>query len=102
VRDPQLSASRCSSHASPARDDPVDRIDATKGVAASYPATVENARKRARIPQTTDYSVSIAIPEGLPITETELRALEILLGTDLKELLADALFEFLKSSRLNR
>jgi hypothetical protein len=94
VRYPQLSASRCSSHASPARDDPVGRIDATKGIAASDPARAETARKRAPIsPQTTEYSVSITIPEGLPITETELRALEILFGTDLKELLADTGFE---------
>ena len=34
-----------------------------------------------------DYSVSIDLPENLPISEAELRALEILLGNDLKLLL---------------
>jgi hypothetical protein len=79
------------------RRDPVDRIEAKMDIAASDPARAENAGKRARIsPQTTDYSISMTIPEGLPITETELRALEILLGTDLKELLAGTTFESLK------
>ncbi len=97
MRGPQPAALRRSSHAGPVRGDPAGRIDATKDIAASDPARAGSARKRARIPpQTTDYSVSITIPEGLPITETELRALEILLGTDLKELLAGTAFESLK------
>jgi hypothetical protein len=36
----------------------------------------------------SDYSVATDLPESLPITEIELRAVEILLGSDLKELLA--------------
>jgi hypothetical protein len=92
VRYPPLSASECASHENPARDDPVGRIDAAKDV--SDPARAGNARERVRTPpQTTDYSVSTTIREGFPVTETELRALEILLGTDLKELLADAAFK---------
>ena len=39
--------------------------------------------------QATEYSIAIDLPETLPITEVEIRALEILLGPDLKELLAD-------------
>jgi hypothetical protein len=38
--------------------------------------------------QLSDYSVATDLPESLPITEIELRAVEILLGSDLKELLA--------------
>jgi hypothetical protein len=36
----------------------------------------------------SDYSVATDLPESVPITELELRAVEILLGSDLKELLA--------------
>lgn len=36
----------------------------------------------------SDYSVAIDIPLSIPITELELRAVEILLGNDIKELLA--------------
>jgi hypothetical protein len=36
-----------------------------------------------------EYSIAIDLPETLPITEVEIRALEILLGPDLKELLAE-------------
>ena len=80
------------SHTGPAHGDPVDRIDATKDIAAPDPARAGNARKRGRIPpQIMDYSVSMTIPEGLPVRETELRALEILLGSDLKALLAGKL-----------
>jgi hypothetical protein len=45
-------------------------------------------RKRGRAPpQASDYSVSSELPENIPISENELRALEILLGPELKELL---------------
>ena len=56
------------------------------------PKTPVKGREYRLRPQT----ISMTIPEGLPITETELRALEILLGTDLKELLAGTTFESLK------
>jgi hypothetical protein len=47
-------------------------------------------RKRGRAaPQVCDYSVSSELPENMPISENELRALEILLGPELKELLAN-------------
>ena len=39
--------------------------------------------------QAAEYSIAIDLPETLPITEVEIRALEILLGPDLKELLAE-------------
>ena len=68
---------------------PVGRIDATKDIAAPDPARAGNSRKRGRIPpQIMDYSVSMTIPERLPVREAELRALEILLKSDLKKLLA--------------
>ncbi len=37
----------------------------------------------------SDYSVAADLPEIVPITELELRAIEILLGSDLNELLAE-------------
>lgn len=46
-------------------------------------------QKKRNTAQPAKYSVAIDLPETLPITEIELRALEILLGTDLKELLAE-------------
>jgi hypothetical protein len=46
-------------------------------------------RKRGRdASQASDYTVSTDISENVPVTEVELRALDILLGNDLKELLA--------------
>jgi hypothetical protein len=39
--------------------------------------------------QAAEYSIAIDLAETLPITEVEIRALEILLGPDLKELLAE-------------
>lgn len=46
-------------------------------------------RKRGRVqPQASDYSVCFEMPEIIPISENELRALETLLGPDLKKLLA--------------
>lgn len=59
-------------------------------------------RKGRDTPQATDFSVSSTLPENVPITEVELRALEVLLGTDLKELLAETVFESLRFSRQNR
>jgi hypothetical protein len=46
-------------------------------------------RKRGRAPpQASDFLVSSELPEIIPISENELRALETLLGLELKELLA--------------
>ena len=59
-------------------------------LSAPIPPQHEIARQKKRnAAQATDYSVAIDLSETLPITEIELRALEILLGTDLKELLAE-------------
>ena len=45
-------------------------------------------RKRGRAPpQASDFSVSSELPENISISENELRALENLLGLELKELL---------------
>jgi len=53
-------------------------------------------RKRGRdASQASDYSVSTDISENFPVTEVELRALEILLGGDLKKLLANTTSESL-------
>jgi hypothetical protein len=42
-----------------------------------------------RTPNVYDFLVSTDLPEQPAITENELRALEILLGTDLKRLLSE-------------
>jgi hypothetical protein len=60
------------------------------GTARGLVMSSEPKAQRARPHSATDrpdYSVSIDLPENLPITEIELRALEILLGDDLKRLL---------------
>jgi hypothetical protein len=44
----------------------------------------------------SDYSVSSDLPESIPVTEHELRAVEMLLGRDLKELLVAAPAKSLK------
>jgi hypothetical protein len=46
-------------------------------------------QKKRNTAQAAEYSITIDLPEALPITEIELRALEILLGNGLKELLAE-------------
>ena len=54
-------------------------------------------RKRGRVPpEVSDYSVSSELPESTPISENEVRALEILLGVELKELLARGICKALK------
>ena len=64
---------------------PSDKIkDKTPGD-CSAPGKV---RQRGRIPpQMSDYSVSSELPETTVISENELRALETLLGLELKQLL---------------
>jgi hypothetical protein len=44
---------------------------------------VGRKRKGRAAPQSSDYLVSTDLPHDVPVTETELRALEILLGNDL-------------------
>jgi hypothetical protein len=59
-------------------------------LSAPIPPKHEIARKAKRnAAQATEYSLAIDLPDTPPITEIELRALEILLGPDLKELLAE-------------
>jgi hypothetical protein len=63
-------------------------IGSARRLALDLLAPIPPQQKR-NAAQATEYSIAIDLPETLPITEIELRALEILLGTDLKELLAE-------------
>jgi hypothetical protein len=74
----------------PARsDNHAGPIDQTKDNTPGDCPAPGRVRKRGRAaPQVSDYSVSSELPENVPISENELRALEILLGPELKELLA--------------
>lgn len=47
-------------------------------------------RKRGpRQPQPTDFQVTLEMPQSVPILEKELRAIEILLGGELQDLLSN-------------
>ena len=73
---------------------PHDKTDDKTPSDCSAPGQV---RKRGRAaPQVSDYSVSSELPENIPISENELRALEILLGPELKELRAVSAGKLLK------
>jgi hypothetical protein len=74
----------------PARsDNHAGPLDETKDNTPGDCSAPGKVRKRGRAPpQVSDYSVSAELPENIPISENELRALEILLGIELKELLA--------------
>jgi len=64
-------------------------LDETKDNTPGDCSAPGQVRKRGRAaPQVSDYSVSAELPENIPISEDELRALEILLGIELKEMLA--------------
>ena len=75
--------------AKPARSDThAGRPEEINNNARSDGSAPLKLRKRGRVPpQASDYSVSAELPENIPISENELRALEILLGVELKELL---------------
>ena len=62
-----------------------NRLRKTSGLKA-----IGGARSLGNLPA-SNYGVSSDFPDVLPITEIELRALEILLGSDLKALLAGKL-----------
>lgn len=48
-------------------------------------------RKRGpRQPQSEDFQVTLGMPESVPILEKELRAIEILLGAELQDLLSSS------------
>ena len=58
-----------------------------------YRAGLPPRRRTARaaggtVSRDSDYGVSIDLPDNVPIAERELRAIEILLGNSLKEVLA--------------
>jgi len=69
-------------------DSPVGPSDKIKDKAPGDCSAPGKARRRGRVPpQVSDYLVSFELPEGTVISENELRALETLLGLDLKQLL---------------
>jgi hypothetical protein len=77
----RVKPARSGNHAGP--------LDETKDNTPGDCSAPGQVRKRGRAaPQVSDYSVSAELPENIPISENELRALEILLGIELKELLA--------------
>lgn len=59
---------------------------------ANPPPTPNPGRKPQRSPvpsRAEDFRVTVSLPSPLPVSDNELRAIEILLGGDLKELLAE-------------
>ena len=74
----------------PARsDNHAGPLDETKDNTPGDCSAPGQVRKRGRAPpQASDYSVNSELPEDIPVSENELRALETLLGIELKELLA--------------
>lgn len=84
------------------REPPADRRSEDAGVSESRSDPIIKRKRGRDASQAPGYSVSTDIAENLPITEAELRALEILLGGDLKKLFADTASESLKFSRLDR
>ena len=60
-------------------------------------AAKHSQRKEAPDTKLSNYSVAADLPEIVPITELEPRALEVLLGGDLKKLLAETPEKALKS-----
>jgi hypothetical protein len=61
-------------------------------IVANSPSTPTCSRKPRRspvLPRAEDFRVTVRLPSPLPVSDRELRAIEILLGIDLKELLAD-------------
>lgn len=61
-------------------------------IAANLPSTPSCGRKPRRSPlpsRAKDFRVTFNLPSPLPVSDRELRAIEILLGSDLKELLAE-------------
>lgn len=53
-------------------------------------APANTPKKRGpRQPLAEDFQVTVDLPQALPILDRELRAIEILLGNDLRELIGD-------------
>lgn len=53
------------------------------------PAPPARKTRGRRQPQAEDFSVTFDLPQSPPISDKELRAIEILLGEDLQKLLTD-------------
>jgi hypothetical protein len=83
--------------AKPARSDiHAGRPDETNNNSPSDCSAADQVPEKGRsTANASDYSVSFELPENIPISEHELRALETLLGLDLKKLLADSTFKAL-------
>lgn len=64
----------------------VDRIVDPPGPQAAPAARKRRGRRQ---PQADDFQVTSEIPQPLPILDKELRAIEILLGNELQELLSN-------------
>jgi hypothetical protein len=63
----------------------VDRNVGRPGTRTTLPATKTRGRRQ---PQAEDFQVMSEMPEPLPISDKELRAIEILLGNELLDLLS--------------
>lgn len=58
------------------------------GACAALPAKKKRGRRQ---PEAGDFQMSCELPAPLPISDRELRAVEILLGSELLDLLADSM-----------
>lgn len=62
--------------------------DMRPGAGAALPAKKKRGRRQ---PEAGDFQVMCELPPSLPISDRELRAIEVLLGSELRDLLADSL-----------
>ena len=62
--------------------------DGRRCVASTLPPTKKRGRRQ---PEAGDFQVSCELPHLPPISDKELRAVEILLGSELRDLLADSM-----------
>lgn len=59
-------------------------------IVANFPSTpIFDRKPRRGPPRAEDFRVTVSLPSPLPVSDSELRAIEILLGSDLKELFAE-------------
>ena len=59
-------------------------------IVANLPSTpIFDRKPRRGPPRAEDFRVTVSLPSPRPVSESELRAIEILLGSDLKELFAE-------------
>lgn len=58
------------------------------GAGSTLPAMKKRGRRQS---EAGDFQVTCELPQPLPISDRELRAIEILLGSELRDLLADSM-----------